>query len=116
MPMVEERKAIIIASLFSLLLVCSMSTVVFATSTAWNKEYPSLEGRGNSIIKTEDGGYAIAGYTYSVGAGNSDVWLIKTDETGVIPEFPSWAILPLFLIVTLCAVGIKKGSIRFRNN
>ncbi|TET27165.1 MAG: hypothetical protein E3J73_02950 [Candidatus Bathyarchaeum sp.] len=61
-----------------------------------------------SLVETTNGGYAIAGYMYSVGAGNSDVWLIKTDEAGVIPEFPSWAILPLFLIVTLCAVGIKK--------
>ena len=44
----------------------------------------------SSLVETTNGGYAIAGYTYSVGAGNSDAWLIKTDEAGVIPEFPSW--------------------------
>lgn len=72
----------------------------------WNQTYG--EGEVSSLVEASDGGYALAGNTCSFGAGNNDVWLIKTDETGVIPEFPSGAILPLFLIVTLCAVGIKK--------
>ncbi len=61
----------------------------------WNRTYG---GEGDEIssalVETSDGGYAIAGYTYSVGAGNSDAWLVKTDKAGVIPEFPSWIILP----------------------
>jgi hypothetical protein len=56
----------------------------------WNRTYG---GTGSdiaiSLVETSDGGYAIAGYTFSVGAGNSDLWLIKTDEQGVIPELPS---------------------------
>ena len=35
-----------------------------------------------SVINTSDGGFALAGYTYSDGAGSSDMWLVKTDDTG----------------------------------
>jgi hypothetical protein len=35
-----------------------------------------------SIIKTDDGGYLLAGFTYSSGNGKSDVCLIKIDKNG----------------------------------
>ncbi|PCJ82083.1 MAG: hypothetical protein COA57_13695 [Flavobacteriales bacterium] len=37
---------------------------------------------GREIVQAPDGGFAIVGYTYSYGAGNYDIYLIKIDSAG----------------------------------
>ena len=49
----------------------------------WNYTYGGTdEDRAHRVIETSDGGYALAGYTYSFGAGYTDFWLVKTDAAG----------------------------------
>jgi hypothetical protein len=75
----------------------------------WNKTYGGTNyDAAFSMVQTSDGGYALAGYTESFGAVGMDFWLVKTDENGIIPEFPSFHILPPLMLVTLFAVWFRR--------
>jgi len=49
----------------------------------WAKTFGGSHDEGAlSVRQTSDGGYIVAGYTYSFGAGGADVFLLKTDASG----------------------------------
>ena len=51
----------------------------------WNRTYGGTsEDRAYSMVQTVDGGYALVGYTYSFGAGDCDVWFVKTSTDGSV--------------------------------
>ena len=61
-----------------------------------------------SLIETSNGAFALAGFKTSTYAGPPDLWLIKTDEYGNIPEFPLWTPTLLVLVVFAVTVVIYK--------
>jgi hypothetical protein len=51
--------------------------------TLWTKTYGGVNNDYSySVQQTTDNGYIVAGWTYSFGSGNNDVWLLKTDQNG----------------------------------
>jgi hypothetical protein len=75
----------------------------------WNQTYGGAgEEYASSMVQTSDGGYALAGMTGSFGAGNDDYWLVKTDETGVIPELLSAEFLTAAMLLAASVTMLIK--------
>jgi hypothetical protein len=51
----------------------------------WQKTYGGIaDDYAFSVQQTSDNGYIVAGSTYSFGAGNDDIWLLKLDSSGIV--------------------------------
>ena len=49
----------------------------------WDKTYGGSDSdRAYAVVATSDGGYLLAGYTKSKGAGDYDMWVVKIDKDG----------------------------------
>ncbi len=49
----------------------------------WSRTFGGIDDDiGYSVQQTSDGGYVLAGFTWSYGNGNDEAWLIKTDSSG----------------------------------
>ena len=69
--------------LLSFFLAVTTAAVAQPPDTLWTRTFGGTgDDFGNSIQQTADGGFIIAGYTATFGAGGNDVWLIKADSLG----------------------------------
>ncbi|MCW4035404.1 MAG: hypothetical protein NWF03_08585 [Candidatus Bathyarchaeota archaeon] len=84
----------------------------------WTQTYDGDSRTGlPSLVQTSDGGFVLSCSKRSSDTeennyeqNDQDFWVIKTDEYG-IPEFPSWIILPLFIIATAVGILAKKACL-----
>jgi hypothetical protein len=75
----------VIISCFVILLFTSIrySSGTTTITIEWRKTFGgTLRDIGSSLIQTTDGGFALVGETFSYGAGETDMWLVKTDANG----------------------------------
>ena len=69
--------------LISIIIGVSSHSLGQAPDVLWTETFGGSDNEvGYSVQQTTDGGYIIAGSTESFGAGNADVWLVKTDASG----------------------------------
>jgi regulation of enolase protein 1 (concanavalin A-like superfamily) len=71
--------------LLSCLLISTSFLEAQAPDTAWTKTLGgSADDVGRWVIENSGGDYIITGMTKSLGAGQNDAWLMKTDATGTV--------------------------------
>jgi parallel beta-helix repeat protein len=75
----------------------------------WDDGYPSGGNYWSNYNGTDNTGDGIGDTPYVIDENNQDNYpFINPIDMETIPEFSSWIILPLFLIVSVVAIGCKK--------
>ncbi|MBI5059966.1 hypothetical protein HZB60_09350 [candidate division KSB1 bacterium] len=78
--------------------------------TLWTNHFGGNHlDRCYSVIQTNDGGFAMAGYTETFGAGSSDFWLVKTNANGD----SLWSRTYGGAAIDICYMVIETGDLGF---
>ena len=66
-------------------LLIILSLLTFSLSQEWMNSYGGdYNDRFYSIQQIDDGGYISTGFTSSYGNGSGDIWLVKTNDNGIM--------------------------------
>ena len=86
------RRKLLLSGVVLSALLCSSLVPLAGASMIWSRTYGGTgDDVANSLIATSDGGYALAGSTFSFGSGEyqqvsggipENFWLVKTDAVG----------------------------------
>ncbi len=69
---------------------CCLILLNSTASIVWQKTYGGAkDDAAEAVARTPDGGYILAGYTYSFGAGGRDIYVVKTNADGDAPGAPT---------------------------
>jgi hypothetical protein len=80
---VPSKKLFLSSAVLCVLVSFLFVGCVGASSEVWSQTYGgTADDSAEAVVQTSDGGYALAGYTRSFGAGSYDFWLVKTNEYG----------------------------------
>jgi hypothetical protein len=80
---IAMKKSIVFGLLLAAALIWAQGTKAQPPDTLWTHTYGGIaEDCGESMQQTSDGGYIMTGATYSFGAGEADVLLVKIDSQG----------------------------------
>jgi parallel beta-helix repeat protein len=81
-----------------------------SSSNTWDDGYPSGGNYWDNYNGTDNNGDGIGDAPYIIDENNQDNYPLMNQS--IIPEFPSWIILPLLMITTLTVIVYKKRMLK----